>query len=262
MSERRGAVRWPLLLLLALLLVALAALAIAPILGAREDNPILRGKRLAATQGCLGCHAPPGDEIPNPGSRWGSVPRLGGGNAFMYVKTRAELGEYIRLGAPREALADPDVRARLAKQPVRMPAFGARLSSRDLDDLTAWAAAMEGMELPGDAKAQAGRELARAQGCTSCHGVEGAGGTANPGGLGGFVPGFLGANFGDLVQGEAEFREWVETGTSRRVGRNPVARWVWKRQRLAMPAYRGRLTAEQIGQLWAWVQAARSAARS
>jgi mono/diheme cytochrome c family protein len=242
------------------LVLALVVLAGEPLLVAREDNAILRGRRLAAREGCLDCHQPTGDEIPNPGSRWGTVPRFGGGNAFMYVKDRGEMAEMIRLGATRAELADPVVRARLQAQPVRMPAFGQRLSRREIDELTAWAAAMEGMGLHGDEKAQAGRDLARAQGCTSCHGVEGSGGMPNPGALGGIVPGFAGGNFADLVHDEAEFREWVETGTSRRVAHNAIARWVWKRQRVAMPAYRGRLTAQQIDQLWGWVQALRASA--
>ncbi|HEV8629715.1 MAG TPA: c-type cytochrome [Thermoanaerobaculia bacterium] len=239
------------------LLLALAPLVLGVTLRRREDNPVLRGHRLATRAGCLACHQPPGDEIPNPGSRWGSVPRFGGGNAFMYVDDRQQIAEFIREGAKRSWRENPEVRLRLARQAIRMPAYQASLSGGEIADLTAWVAAMEGMDLPGGAAAQVGRELARRQGCTSCHGVEGAGGTPNPGALGGFVPGFAGSNFADLVTDEREFREWVESGTSRRVGRSAVARWFWRRQRLRMPAFRGRLSAAELGQLWAWVQAVR-----
>ena len=243
-----------------LLLLALAPAAFWVTLRARESNPVLRGRRLAAREGCLACHQPLGDEIPDPGSRWGTVPRFGGGNAFMYVGGREEIAEFIRFGAKRSSLADPEVRARLEKQPIRMPAFGDRLGDGEVSDLVAWVAAMEGVDLPGDETAQAGRELARKQGCLSCHGVEGAGGAANPGALGGVIPGFAGRNFPDLVRDEREFREWVRTGTLRRLAANPVVRWAWRRQRVQMPAYRAdRLSDEELGQLWEWVRALRSA---
>jgi mono/diheme cytochrome c family protein len=245
-------------LLAAFALVALVPFAFGAVLRARESNPVLRGRRVAMRAGCFSCHQPFGEEIPDPGSRWGTVPRLGGGNAVMYgVETRDQIEEYIRFGAKRASIDDPEVRARLERQPIRMPAFGERLSHGEIDDVVAWVAAMEGIDLPGDERAQAGRELARKQGCPSCHGVEGAGGTPNPRALGGIVPGFAGRNFADLVRNEREFREWVETGTLRRLAGNPVARFAWRRQTLKMPPYRGRLSAEEIDKLWSWVQALR-----
>ena len=242
-----------------LLLLALSPALLWQVLRARESNPVLRGRRLAAREGCVNCHLPFGDEIPDPGSRWGTVPRFGGGNALMYLDNRDEIAEFIRFGAKRSWLDDPEVRARLAAQAIRMPAYDSRLSDGEVADLVAWVAAMEGVGLPGGEAAQAGRALARRHGCLSCHGVEGAGGAANPGAIGGFVPGFAGRNFNDLVADEREFREWVRTGTLRRLAKNPVARWAWRRQRLQMPAYRGRLTEPELAQLWAWVQAVRGA---
>lgn len=243
--------------LAAVLLLALAAALLSPGLKARESNPVLRGRNLAAREGCLNCHLPFGDEIPDPGSRWGTVPRFGGGNALMYLESREEIAEFIRFGAKRTWLEDPEVRARLAAQPIRMPAYDSRLSDGEVRDLVAWVAAMEGVDLPGGEDAQAGRALARKQGCLSCHGVEGAGGAANPGAVGGFVPGFAGRNFTDLVRDEEEFREWVRTGTLRRLEKNPLVRFFWRRQKLQMPAYRDRLTEAELAQLWAWVQAVR-----
>jgi mono/diheme cytochrome c family protein len=252
-------------LLIAAGLLGALALVLAPgalrlVLRARESNPVLRGARLAAREGCFGCHQPVGEEIPSPGSRWGSVPRFGAGNAFMYVDSRDEIAEFIRFGAKRAWLDDPAVQARLEAQAIRMPAYGERLSDREVDDLVAYVAAVDDFTLPGGAEAQAGRALARAQGCLSCHGVEGAGGVPNPGSLGGVVPGFAGDNFPHLVRDEAEFREWVRTGTLRRLAGQPLVARAWRRQRLQMPAYgEERLSDAELGQLWAWVQVVRDA---
>jgi mono/diheme cytochrome c family protein len=188
------------------------------------------------------------------------VPRFGGGNAFMYVDSRAEIAEFIRFGAKRSWLADPEVRARLAGQAIRMPAYGERLSDDEVGDLVAWVAALDGFDLPGDDAVQAGRALARQHGCLSCHGVEGAGGVANPGALGGVVPGFAGGNFAHLVRDEAEFREWVRTGTLERLAGNRLVARAWRRQRLQMPAYgEDRLSEAELTQLWAWVKTLRGA---
>ena len=84
-------------------------------------------------------------------------------------------------------------------------------------------------------------------------GVAGSGGLPNPGSLGGFIPGFAGRNFGDLVENEAEFREWVLDGESSRLAANPLLRYFWRRQQISMPAYRERLAPEEIDSLWKWV---------
>lgn len=229
-----------------------------------EQSPVLRGRQLAAAQGCFTCHLPDGGtEIPNPGSRWGTVPRFRAGNAMMYASNRDEVEQFIRFGAPRVWLDDSAARARLASQPLRMPAYGDRLSDQQIADLVAYATAAEGVDLPAGDPADAeriaaGRSLARARGCTSCHGVEGSGGLPNPGSLGGFIPGFRGRNFRDLVRDRAEFDEWVRTGTSSRLAKNPLVRMFWRRQTIAMPAYRETLEDQELDQLWAWITAVRT----
>lgn len=228
------------------------------VLWRRELNPELRGLLLARSEGCVACHRPwSRREIPNPGSRWGSVPRFASGNARMYAASRAELEEFIRFGAPRAWLDDPAARERLAAQRLRMPAYGERLTDRQIADLVAFVAVVEKVELAGGEEAVAGREIASKSGCLACHGVEGSGGLSNPGSLGGFVPGFLGRNFDDLVRDEAEFRQWVLDGTSRRLEANPIVRRFWRRQAIAMPAYRGELDGEDLDALWRWVELVR-----
>lgn len=207
----------------------------------------------------MSCHRPfAGTEIPNPGSRWGTVPAFGSGNTFMYDSTeRRVIEEYVRYGAPRDWLGDPATAERLAGQRLRMPAYEDRLSDGEIRDLVAYASAVEGVGLPAGAAVAAGRALARRHGCLSCHGVEGSGGLPNPGSMGGFVPGFAGRNFTDLVRGEDEFREWVLDGTLERLESNGLVRYFWRRQEIAMPAYRGELADEEIGELWEWVRAVR-----
>ena len=191
------------LVLLAALGGVLAPRIVRSVLWSWEQNPILRGRILAEAQGCLDCHRPYANtEIPNPGSRWGTVPRFGAGNALMYVEGLEELEETIRYGAPLAWLADPEVAQRIASQPVRMPAYGDRLDDAQIADLVVWTALVEGVASPGGEVSTTGRAVARKHGCLACHGEEGSGGLPNPGSLGGFVPGFLGRNFVDLVADE------------------------------------------------------------
>lgn len=243
----------------------LALLLVTPFVGrlllARwEDNPILRGRRLAESHGCFACHlSDSGREIPNPESRWGSVPRFRGGNAMMYADNAAEIEEFIRYGAPKSWLSNEAAQRRLERQRIRMPAYGDRLSEQDLADLVSFTSAEEGIGLPGGPQIEAGRALAEAQGCVACHGVEGSGGRPNPGSLGGFIPGFLGRNFRHLVRNEKEFQEWVRTGTNQRLQHNWVVSYFWSRQAIAMPAYGEALDEEQLQQLWSWIQGTRAA---
>jgi mono/diheme cytochrome c family protein len=248
--------------LTALLLLALAALPLTrSILRRRELNPILRGRLLAERQGCVTCHWPWAQrEIPNPGSRWSSVPLLAHGNARMYAENRSEIEQFIRFGAPTAWLQDPAAAERLDSQRLRMPAYGETLSDGQIADLVAFASAVEQVEPTGGEAVAAGRQLPWKHGCLVCHGVEGSGGLPNPGSLGGFVPGFLGGNFVDMVRDETEFREWVIDGRSSRLEANPFVRFFLHRQQISMPAYGEILSDEEIGLIHDWVVAMRSQA--
>ncbi len=175
----------------------------------------------------------------------------------MYAESRQEIEEFIRLGAPRSWLEDPAASRRLADQRIRMPAYDQLLSVDEIDNLVAFVGAVERVGAPDDATAARGRDLARAKGCFSCHGVDGSGGVPNPSSLGGFIPGFLGANFTDLVEDESEFREWVLDGTSTRLETNPIVSYFWRRQRVAMPAYRGEISDDEVAAVWVWIESAR-----
>ncbi|MDX1644521.1 MAG: c-type cytochrome [Thermoanaerobaculia bacterium] len=249
-------------LLFAVVFAAAAPVALRGLLRTWEQNELLRGRELAREMGCDQCHRPyRGVEIPNPGSRWGSVPRFEAGNWMMYGESKREIEEFIRFGAPRSWLEDPQIVARLEAQRIRMPAYDERLDDDEIADLTAWASAVEGVERARGEGVEAGREIARREGCLSCHGLEGAGGLPNPGSLGGFVPGFLGRNFEDLVASRAEFDEWVKTGTVQRLEANPLVSWFWRRQTVSMPAYGETLTDDDLDRLWDWVVALRETYR-
>ncbi len=251
--------RWKLLLLLASILLLAIPGSFRWLLLKWETNPILAGQQLARENGCWTCHLPYGSkELGNPGSRWGTVPRFRAGNAMMYAADVGEIEEFISHGAPLSWLADSKIRQRLERQPIRMPAYGDHFSSGELSDLVAYVAAEEALIQPGGDEASAGRTLALRHGCLSCHGVEGSGGQPNPGSMGGFIPGFLGKNFTDLVRNEQEFQEWVRTGTLKRLESNSVAAFFFRRQKLSMPAYGEALDEVELQQLWAWVKATRS----
>lgn len=257
MSRSRRLV-WLLVAIVVTVLLA-APFALRRLLWQWEQNPLLRGRELAQEIGCVVCHFPyRGQEIPNPGSRWATVPRFEAGNAMMYVESKREIEEFIRYGAPISSLGSVETSARLAGQRIRMPAYDGRLPDDAIEQLTIWAAVVEGVDVAGDELAAHGRQLGRELGCISCHGLEGAGGRPNPGSLGGFVPGFLGANFDDLVKDREEFDEWIGTGRLQRLSANPLVRRAWRRQAVKMPAYDD-LSESDLDALWAWVEAVRVA---
>jgi mono/diheme cytochrome c family protein len=164
---------------------------------------------------------------------------------MMYVKSDDDVRRYIAEGSPTPT-AGIDA--------IGMPAYGEVVDEGELDDLVAAFKVLSGMVAPErGTPVRSGYELARDQGCFSCHGPGGAGGLPNPRSFAGFVPGWYGADFEDLVRDRGEFDSWVLEGTIPRLGEHPIARHFLDRQRLKMPAYAG-LTREQLDDLWAYVE--------
>jgi mono/diheme cytochrome c family protein len=102
--------------------------------------------------------------------------------------------------------------------------------------------------------AERGRRLAERTGCFACHGPEGRGGVSNPGRTDRTVP-----DFSDDVMMYAKdrdaVRQWIEDGvTAAKAGSV-----TWQQQRkqgaLRMPAFEHRLSAAQIADLVAYVEA-------
>ncbi len=87
-----------------------------------------------------------------------------------------------------------------------------------------------------------GLTIAGEMGCFDCHGPMGAGGVANPGTVGGRVPGFFGTSFALQTESLDGIEGIVRDGRPAR-----RAWWMpWKRPALDMPAYGDRLDSVEI----------------
>lgn len=100
-----------------------------------------------------------------------------------------------------------------------------------------------------------GRLLAERQGCDSCHRPFGAQEIENPGSRWGTVPAFQSGNSMMYVRDQAEVEEMIRLGAPGSWLEAPEARRRLESQRLRMPAYGGRLSEHQIGDLVALVRA-------
>ena len=203
-----------------------------------EDTPAARGYRLAAGLGCFACHGPGGSGgTHNPGSEEGEVPAFGEQTQMMYVKSADELREYILDAAPRRKREDPDYQKRVEGSALRMPAYRAFLTASEVEDLVAYLRATSGLIRPDAALAARGAELATELSCFSCHGPLGAGGVSNPGSFKGYIPGFWGDDFDELVRDDAELRLWIAEGRISRIADHPIGRIFFRRQAIKMPAF-------------------------
>ncbi len=221
----------------------------------RSDNPIRRGLARAQELGCFTCHGDLGSSgIPIPGRDEG-VPQWDGSVWMMYVKSNADIRRYIVEGSPprQDDGTGPHIHGP-ERAAIPMPAYGDIVSEREIDDLVATFKVLAGMVAPErGTSAREGYDLARQWQCFSCHGPAGSGGLPNPGSFTGFVPGWYGADFRDLVRDRGEFNTWIRDGSIPRLSNHPVAGFFLRRQALPMPAYKD-LTQEQLDDLWAYTK--------
>lgn len=219
-----------------------------------ESNPVRRGAALAARLGCHACHGPGGTGgLPDPGLGE-EVPSWDGGVPMMYVSGPDEVREYILDGVSGRRAASASARAERERAAIHMPAYRDLLDDRQVDDLVAYfMAASRTRSLPDPAVSR-GRGLVARYHCEACHGVVGAGGIPNPGSLTGYVPGWLGSEFAELVRDDEELRDWLLDGGIERLGNNRIARFFLTRQRLQMPAYRDALGSEEVDDLIAYIR--------
>jgi len=217
-----------------------------------------QGRRIADRLGCPACHgADGGGGFVILGGK-GDVPALSGGEMMMWAASEQELREWILLGHVRNADIGYEPTGydagRGSGRAVVMPAFEDHLTSAELDLLVAWLKAISGLQFPQDPVVQRGLDLAHEVGCFDCHGPMGTGGVSNPSALKGYVPGFFGADYEELVTDEGELRQWIENGISDRFANNPIAARIIERQALKMPAYRAHMSDEDIDSLVALVR--------
>jgi mono/diheme cytochrome c family protein len=214
-----------------------------------------RGRDVARDLGCFSCHGPRGrGGVPNPGSQGDVVPSLNEGTPMMFVHDDQDIREYILEGAPARKRARESYRKRIESQAIRMPAYRGWVDDADVDALVAFVRASSELLHPEDGPAARGAEVARANGCFSCHGEMGSGGLPNPGSLKGYIPGFGGADFEELVQSDEELHGWIRDGTIPRLRDDPLARYFLERQRIRMPAYGRHLEDRDIEALTAYVR--------
>jgi mono/diheme cytochrome c family protein len=211
------------------------------------DTPVQRGRMLAERMGCFGCHGAGGAQpIPNAGAKGGEVPGWPGGTWMMWNRDEADVRSWILVGHPRDREGDPGAL-------IKMPAYGKRLSDKETDDLVAYVLAASHFGPIDDERASAGHEIAYRLGCFGCHGPEGRGLVMNPGSFKGYVPPWDGPDFADLVRDDDEFRQWVLAGACNRLRANPIARRLLDSQAISMPAYRGRISEDDLRAVAAYV---------
>lgn len=220
-----------------------------------ETTAAQRGHDIALGAGCFSCHGPGGrGGVKNPGSKDGTVPAFVEGEPMMWVNSEQEIREYILDGAPQRRRDNPRYVKRLKEQVLQMPAYRGYLSESEVDDILAYIRAVSGLAAPTDEVALEGQDLAYRFGCLDCHGPMGAGGVGNPGSLKGYIPGWWGRDFEDLVRSDDELREWIVEGRLQRLEDNPIARRFTRGQRIQMPAYKDVLSEEQLQALMAYVR--------
>lgn len=219
-----------------------------------RDNAAQRGRKLAGDLGCFTCHGPGGTGgVPNPGSKTDEVPSFHEGTIMMYAHDDQDLREYILNGAPTAKLERAEYRAEIEGQALRMPAFKAVVSAAQVDDLVAYLRAASGLIEPSGDPAERGAELALTNGCFNCHGDMGIGGMPNPGSLKGYIPGFGGEDFRELVRDDQELRAWITEGGIPRLRNDPLASYFIERQRVQMPAFKDHLQPADIDALVAYI---------
>lgn len=103
--------------------------------------------------------------------------------------------------------------------------------------------------------AQRGARVADRLGCAACHGPAGTRGIDNPGAPGGMVPSWVGGNWMMYTPHVEDVREYILDGVPSRLKDDPAYRVSQARALIHMPAYRGRLTDQELDDLVAYYQA-------
>jgi mono/diheme cytochrome c family protein len=215
----------------------------------RNIGPVQRGWVAASTRGCLACHGAAGPQV-DPSRELGGAPPFEHDEVTGYSHDEGEIREWILDGEPKR------VRDEQGNEPppvLKMPAWQGRLSPREVGDLVAWIKATSDFDPVPDAIAAA-RSVAARLGCFGCHGPQGRGETPNPGSLKGYIPSWSGADLPDLARDDAELREWIRDGSPRRLRENPAAAFFMRRQLVKMPAFRGKVSEDEVRQIIGYIR--------
>lgn len=223
-------------------------------------GPVERGFRAAQAHGCFTCHGPGGLRgYEDDGRGVGAVPPFSPDEVKAHAKTDDEIREWILDGMPRRLKDEPP---EPGDAPVlSMPAFRDVLAPHEVDAIVAYVKAVSDFGPAPEGQALLGRDAAQTLGCFACHGPQGRGNASNPGSLKGYIPSWDGADYPDLVESEAEMREWVKDGSPKRLREHRVARVFLERQAVKMPAYGAHVKDEELAAIAAyiqWVRAPRS----
>ena len=128
----------------------------------------------------------------------------------------SEVREWIEDGAPRRVREKRAAQGRIPKGRIPMPAYKDVLSKEEIDAVTAYVVAVAGQEggpAAGTPEAK-GRALAREKGCFGCHGPDGAGLVSNPGSFKGYIPGWRGPDYAELVRDDGQTEMRVHAGVA------------------------------------------------
>jgi len=248
--------RWLLLAGIVLLLAALATpWLVRSYWSTHSSNSVRRGVRLAQDLNCFSCHGQLGTGgVPDPTATTGEVPGWSGGTWMMYVNSDEQIRQFILDGVSHVREDSAAAREERENMAIGMPAYRDHVSEGDLEDLVAAFKVLSRMAMPSAGTVERrGYDVAARWQCFSCHGPAASGGLPNPGSFTGFIPGWYGADFDDLVSDRAEFDLWIREGTIPRLRDHSVASYFLRRQRIGMPAY-DRISAEDLDQLWAYAK--------
>lgn len=220
-----------------------------------EESDAVRGRHVAMALGCFNCHGPDGrGNVPNLGSPYETVPSFTEQTLMMFVKNDQELAEYIVDGAPERRRREASYREQMERQALRMPEFRGWVGDADVAALVAYLRLVSGLLQPPEGPVARGEQLARQLGCFSCHGEMGMGGRPNPGSLKGYIPGFLGEDFHELVRNDDELLMWLREGELPRISEHTLGRFFFGRQRIRMPAFKRFASEEDLRALAAYVR--------
>ena len=173
---------------------------------------------------------------------------------MMYTEGEDEVREFVLDGVSRRRARSQSAKAERERAAIRMPAFRDKLTAREVDDVVTAFLVISGMENPQDGTPEArGLAIAEQHRCFSCHAPGGSGGRDNPGSFTGFVPGWYGADFRDLVRDRGEFVAWVRDGRIARLQESPLARHFIRKQSIQMPRYAD-LSDADVDALWSYVR--------